>query len=104
MLSCIENEFNLQPVHFNNSRALIARLKGFHTFPTEESVYRICMSVYFPDRKRGICLSDSVRAELFLRCGRNGSLKKAVQFIYQIIETTTENFSFLTIDFLLLWI
>lgn len=32
LLSCSGNEFNLELVHFNNSRALIAGLKGFTLF------------------------------------------------------------------------
>lgn len=97
MLSSIDNEFNLEPVHFNNSRALIAWLKGFRTILTQASVYQIYMSVCL-QWKREICPLTWVKK---WSCGivETARFKKAVQFIYQSIETTTENFYFSTLDF-----
>lgn len=83
-----DNEFNLDLVHFNNSTALIAGLKGFALFWQQKVFIKFtCLftfSVYEPafshDRARNWC------------CGIVKSFLKAVRFIYQYSWNLNSNF------------
>lgn len=82
VLSFTNDEFNLVLVHFNNSRALIAGLKGFALFWQQKvfikftCLFAFCQSVelsFDSPRSRNWC------------CGivREVRFEKAVRFIYQ---------------------
>lgn len=93
MSSFTDNEFNLELVHCNNSRALIAGLKGFTLF-WQQKVFIKFTCLFAFTRKCGTWLLLVSRTNC---CGLvNGvCFEKAVRFIYQYSWNDNCKFLFL---------